>query len=93
MEIFSAGSTNAPLQKPNNDKMLREAAQELEATFLAEMLKAARVGETPKEFGGGAGEEHFASFMRQEQAQKMAEAGGIGLAESLFKALKERSNV
>lgn len=76
---------------PNTqDQALRNAAQELEANFLAEMLKSAGVGKTPEAFGGGAGEDQFASFMRLEQARQMAENGGIGLAESLFNALKDR---
>ncbi|MGP6088730.1 rod-binding protein [Antarctobacter jejuensis] len=74
------------------DQALREAAQELEANFLAEMLKSAGVGETPEGFGGGAGENQFASMLRLEQARQMAKRGGIGLAESLFHALKERMN-
>lgn len=77
---------------PPQDRALRDAARELEANFLAEMLKAAKVGETPEGFGGGEGESQFASFMRLEQARQMTEGGGIGLAESLFHALKERIN-
>ncbi|MCV2881792.1 rod-binding protein [Actibacterium sp. XHP0104] len=69
---------------------LRTAAEELEAVFLTEMLKSAGVGKTPEAFGGGAGEDQFASFLRQEQARAMVKAGGIGLAEHLFNALKER---
>lgn len=74
------------------DAKLMQAAQELEANFLAEMLKAAGLGEMPEAFGGGAGEEQFASFLRLEQARGMVEAGGIGLAQSLFEALKERAD-
>lgn len=70
---------------------MRDAANKLEAAFLAEMLKSAGMGESREEFGGGAGEDQFASFLRQAQAEKMVEAGGIGLAESLFEALKEQS--
>lgn len=77
---------------PQKDQPLREAARELETTFLAEMLKSAKVGETPESFGGGEGENQFASFLRLEQARQMTEGGGIGLAESLFDALKERIN-
>lgn len=69
-----------------------EAAKELETSFLAEMLKSAGLGKVSESFGGGIGEEQFASFMRQEQAKSMVEAGGIGLAESIFEALKERQN-
>lgn len=86
METLPVTSTLSGKQ----DQALREAAQELEANFLAEMLKSAGIGKTPEGFGGGAGEDQFASFMRLEQARQMAAQGGIGLAESLFHALKER---
>jgi Rod binding domain-containing protein len=69
---------------------MKTAAQEMEATFLAEMLKSAGVGKTPSEFGGGAGEDQFGSFLRLEQARAMARAGGIGLGEAIFNAMKER---
>ncbi|WP_323767704.1 rod-binding protein [Antarctobacter sp.] len=85
-------SPTQPGSIPQQDRALREAARELEANFLAEMLKSAKVGETPEGFGGGEGENQFASFMRLEQARQMTEGGGIGLAESLFHALKERIN-
>lgn len=73
------------------DSKLMDAARELEATFLAEMLKSAGLGETPESFGGGAGEDQFGSFLRMEQARAMVGAGGIGLAQSLFEALRERA--
>ena len=44
----------------------------------------------PESFGGGAGEQQFASYLRQAQADEMAKGGGIGLAEALFEAMKER---
>lgn len=71
---------------------LRTAAIELEASFLAEMLKSAGLGETQGSFSGGTGEAQFASFLRREQAQEMARAGGIGLAEQIFESLKGRSH-
>lgn len=74
------------------ERALRDAAGKLEATFLAEMLKAAGLGKARSAFGGGAGEEQFASFLRQAQAEEMVKAGGIGLAESLYQALKERND-
>ena len=43
----------------SSDDALKDAAQKLEATFLAEMLKHAGVGETPDGFGGGVGEENI----------------------------------
>lgn len=74
------------------DAALREAAEKLEATFLAEMLKSAGLGETRGAYGGGAGEDQFSSFLVQAQAEEMVAAGGIGLAEALFDALKERQD-
>jgi len=76
---------------PADLSRLRIAAEQLEAGFLAEMLKAAGL-DRPAEggFGGGAGEEHYASFLIDAQAQALVRAGGIGLAESLFEALKGR---
>jgi flagellar protein FlgJ len=75
-----------------DDAALREAADAFEATFLAEMLSAAGLGRTPDTFGGGAGEDQFASFLVAEQAKAMVAAGGIGLSESVFQALKERQD-
>ena len=84
--IGSAASPAAP------DTRLREAAQKLEVAFLAEMLKSAGLGEARQGLGGGAGEEQFTSFLVEAQAREMVQAGGIGLAESLFQALKERAD-
>jgi len=88
-------SATAPASIPSQsakDTALRKAANDLEAAFLAEMLKSAGLGKPRDGFGGGIGEEQFGSFLRQAQAKEMVRAGGIGLAESLFEALKERAN-
>lgn len=73
-----------------HDAQLRAASQKLEATFLAEMLKSAGLGAQEGSFGGGIGEEQFMSFLRDAQAEEMVDAGGIGLAEALFNAMKAR---
>lgn len=74
------------------DASLRAASKKLEATFLAEMLKSAGLGAQEGSFGGGIGEEQFTSYLRDAQAKEMVEAGGIGLAEALFNAMKARLN-
>lgn len=71
---------------------LREAAVQMEAVFLAEMLKSAGLAQARSGFGGGAGEEQFTSFLVQKQAEQMARAGGVGLAELLFNAMAERQD-
>lgn len=78
--------------RPDRGASLREAARTLESAFLAEMLKAAGVGRPCEAFGGGAGEDQFSSFLREAQAAEMVRAGGIGLAQALFEALKERAD-
>ncbi len=70
------------------DDALLASARALEAAFLSEMLKGAGFGAPRDSFGGGAGEEQFSSMLRDMQAQALAEAGGIGLAGSIFAALK-----
>lgn len=74
------------------EKALLQAAQNLEASFLAEMLESAGLGRTSESFGGGAGEDQFSSFLIEEQAKHIVQTGGIGLAQSLFDILKERSD-
>jgi Rod binding domain-containing protein len=75
---------------PSTDSKLMDAAKKLEATFLAEMLKSAGFGASRESFGGGVGEDQFSSFLIREQADEMVNAGGIGLAQALFEAMKVR---
>jgi peptidoglycan hydrolase FlgJ len=83
---------SAPLDPVARDAVLRVRARELEGVFLAEMLRHAGVGKLPESFGGGAGEDQFASFLREAQAKAIVRKGGIGLAEHLFEALKARAD-
>ncbi len=84
-----------PLQSmppPSAQDRLQAAAVELEAAFLAEMLKSAGLGKARDSFGGGAGEDQFSSFLVQQQARQMAQSGGVGLSELLFQSLMENSD-
>lgn len=73
------------------DALMRQA-KELEVSFLSEMLDHAGLDQQSDAFGGGAGEEQFSSFLREEQARLMVEKGGIGLAETLFRAMGGRAD-
>jgi len=68
----------------------REAAEKLEATFLAEMLKSAGLGTQSNSLSGGVGEDQFASFHRQALADALVQSGGIGLAETFYNAMMEK---
>ena len=98
MTMMETSPTRPPSPLPTTaalsplDAMLMEKAKALETAFLAEMLAySGRDADADSAFGGGAGEEQFASFLRQEEARMMVDRGGIGLAESLFRALSGAS--
>jgi Rod binding domain-containing protein len=83
----TAEATGRPAPRGAEHEALWTVAQDLEATFIAEMLKHSGLGATSGPFSGGPGEEQFASFLTQEHARLFTERGGIGLAESIFRAL------
>ncbi len=91
-DVAALASGTALTPRDPKDQAIWKVAQDLEATFLAEMLKSAGLGTPRESFGGGIGEEQFGSFLREAQAQEMVKAGGIGLAEAVFNTLKERSD-
>lgn len=72
-----------------SDAELRSAAQSFEASFLAEMLRYSGLNAMPAGFGGGAGEEAFASLLTDQYAELLSARGGIGLAERIFDVLKQ----
>jgi len=81
---------NSPAQA-EAEARLRATAVNLEAQFLSEMLKHAGFDGPKSDFSGGSGEEQFGSFLREAQARRMAQGGGIGLAETIFRALQARA--
>lgn len=68
-----------------------KAAIKMESSFLAEMLKAAGFGSQENSFSGGNGEDQFASFHRQAIADRIAAAGGIGLAQHFLTSMMEKN--
>ena len=87
-----SGREGAQLEVAQREASLREAGIGLESAFLAIMLKSAGVGAPRDSFGGGIGEEQFASYLTDAHAEALMQRGGIGLAEALFNSLKERSD-
>jgi Rod binding domain-containing protein len=92
MTLPIQSATQNPLTQSQPDSRLREVAKDLEASFLSEMLKHTGLGQSRQSFGGGAGEDQFSSLLIDAQAKAMVDAGGIGLAESIFENLKEKAN-
>lgn len=89
MELTSSVS-KAP-DTPTKNPKLWAAAQQLEATFLSEMLKIGGLGGTNDSFGGGVGEQQFSGLLVDAQARDLVQGGGIGLAESIYTSLVKRA--
>ena len=94
-DAIPAQQTGSPLRPPpaipsDRQTELRDVAAYLEAAFLEEMLKHAGFGAARDSFGGGVGEEQFASLLRTEHARAMTQAGGIGLSEAIYRSLLTR---
>ena len=79
----------APVGKHKPPEM-HDVAQNLERAFLAEMLSFMGVKEMSGEFGGGAGEEQFQTFLRDAHAKLIVEKGGLGLSGHFLKNLEGR---
>ena len=89
--IGSQAAAGRPAAPSPEETAARKAAEDFEAAFLGEMLKYTGLNAASKSFGGGAGEEAFASFLTDEYARLLAARGGIGLAEQVFQLLKQRT--
>ncbi|MEY4984792.1 MAG: hypothetical protein RIR62_3058 [Pseudomonadota bacterium] len=78
----------APKGHPaDRNDLIRARAAGLETAFLSQMLAHAGLDRALSGMGGGAGGDQFASFLREEQAQAIVRAGGIGLTEPFFRVL------
>ncbi len=86
---LSPTTPNQPIT-PDKTASIQRKAEELEAAFLAEMLSHAGFGAARDSFGGGIGEEQFASFLRTEQAKGLVAKGGIGLAEHFVRSMTDQ---
>lgn len=90
MRDISIHALAEPRVRQLRNPTLWEKSKALEASFLSEMLKSAGLGKSRDEFGGGVGEDQYSSLLATEQAKAMVEAGGIGLAESIYRSLAEK---
>ncbi|WP_347139191.1 rod-binding protein [Paracoccus sp. SSK6] len=64
-------------------KTAPQAAEKLEQAFLEEMLKYCGPKSTDGAFGGGIGEDQFASFLTQEYAAVLARKIDLGFGERM----------
>ena len=79
---------DAPMRSSSagGDAKFLEAAQRLEALFLSELLKPAEAGSIAGD-SVNSNVSQFASMLTDATADSIAGAGGLGLAETLFRAM------
>jgi len=90
MTSISPIPTPAAPEQSTRQQALRNSAEALEQSFLAEMLRLSGVARPPETGGGGAGEDAFAGFLADAYAAELAETGGLGLAEGIYQSLLAR---
>lgn len=84
-----AVNSRSLIGKAGNDRELKAACEQFEAVFIKQMLSAMRRSvEKSGLLEGGMAEDIFEDWLYDEYAQKMAQTGNFGLAESIFKQLK-----
>jgi Rod binding domain-containing protein len=87
MTAVQNGAIKSPTATANAETA-KKAAQDFEAVFISQMLGQMFSGiSTDGPFGGGEGEGMFRSLMVDEYGKKIASQGGIGLADSVTRAL------
>ena len=75
-------------------EQMRKTAQEFEASFLSQMLQPMFANlSAAKPFGGGTGEDMWRSLQVDEYGKAIAQKGGIGLADSVFREMLKLQEV
>ena len=90
-----AASRQAPKIRPGSDMThARETAQDFEAFFLGQMLQpmfAEMDSDGP--FGGGQAEQMWRSLQVDEFGKAFARAGGVGIADSIYREIMRQQEV
>ena len=85
---LSQSATPPELGRARTIEGARKVAEEFEAFFLGQMLKPMFEGiEVKKPFGGGPAEDLWRNMQVEEYGKSLARAGGIGIADAVFKEI------
>ena len=76
--------------QPDEKTRLREACQGFEAVFINKLWEQMRKNVSKEGYLHSKDEETYQSMFDYEFSKKMAEAGGIGLADMLYEQLAQR---
>jgi Rod binding domain-containing protein len=90
----SSASAPAPAGAQSLQARARAKAEDFEAVFLNTMFQQMYTGlEGDGPFGGGTGVGVWRSFLTDQYAKSMVKAGGIGLADHVYRSLLGQQEV
>ena len=85
---FEGGAQTVDAIANRTAREAREAAEAFESIFLAQFLDQMFSGiETDGPFGGGFSEGLYRSMMNEEVAKSISRAGGIGIADAVYREI------
>jgi Rod binding domain-containing protein len=88
LDALMAGAPIGTRPKPSTESRMRAQAQDFEVQFVNSMFQHMFTdikGDGP--FGNSAGVSPWRSFLTEEYAKNFVKAGGIGIADSVYKSL------
>lgn len=91
-EVDLSGLTGDTGEAAAGEEAMRAAAQDFEAAFLTQMLTFSGLGDALT-LGGGEASAAFAGFYIESLAEKMTEAGGLGLADRFYVELQQLNSL
>ncbi|MBZ0217898.1 MAG: rod-binding protein [Fimbriimonadaceae bacterium] len=84
----ASANAHAASGADQSKEQARKSAVEFEGVFLSLMLKEMFSGvQSEGDFTGGFGEEMFRDMLSEQYAQTIADTGGIGLADSIYREI------
>src|SRR4051794_5226307 len=88
MGIAKIGTAPQDMNASAGMTTLREATQQFESLFISQLMKSMR-DTVPQShlMGSGSGQQLFREMLDQELAGRVAESGGIGIGEMLYRQL------
>lgn len=94
----SSGGVQPGTQTPGANAEAKEAAEQFEAIFLAQILQTMNAGIGGEEGGAapgplGGGDGPFDSMMTQEIAKLISRSGGIGVADAILQEMIKAQEV
>ncbi|WP_282607964.1 rod-binding protein [Pelagibius sp. Alg239-R121] len=93
-DVRNAGATALATKSAQKLENAKQAAEDFEAVFIAQMLGPIfDTLETDGPFGGGPSEKIYRSLMVQEYGKSIAKSGGIGISDSVQREILKLQEV